>query len=115
MSASETHDPTRRDFLYVATGMVKPAEVRQVWSHNWFHIGLMFYTAGMVIVTDFLTGVLTAIILYLVLFKFLDRPTAGHGEQAAKDAEQHAAPHEGNGQFDHEPVEADRVRSRGES
>lgn len=58
--------------LYVATGMVKPAEVKQVLRHNWFHIGLMVWTAVMVIATDFLIGVLSAISLYAVLYKFLD-------------------------------------------
>ncbi len=58
--------------LYVATGMVKPAEVTQVLHHNRFHIGLMAWTAVMVIATDFLIGVLSAIFLYAVLQKFLD-------------------------------------------
>lgn len=60
--------------LYVATAMVKPAEVRQVLEHNGFHIALMAYTAVMVIVTDFLTGVLTAIILWGLLARFFDKP-----------------------------------------
>lgn len=60
--------------LYVAFNMVKPAEVTQVLAHNRFHIALMVYTAVMVIVTDFLTGVLSAIILYAALYKFLDTP-----------------------------------------
>jgi MFS superfamily sulfate permease-like transporter len=57
--------------------MVKPAEVTQVLAHGRFHIGLMVYTAVMVIVTDFLTGVLSAIILHAVLYRFLEaRKTA---------------------------------------
>jgi SulP family sulfate permease len=60
--------------LYVATAMVKPAEVIQVLAHNRFHIGLMAFTAVLVIVKDFLTGVLAAIILYMLLYKFFDRP-----------------------------------------
>lgn len=59
--------------LYVATNMVKGEELKQVLRHNWFHVALMIYTAVMVIVTDFLTGVLTAIVLYAVLYRFLDR------------------------------------------
>ena len=35
--------------LYVATGMVKPAEVKQVLGHNRFHVFLMLWTAVMVI------------------------------------------------------------------
>ncbi|MGD9762851.1 MAG: SulP family inorganic anion transporter [Candidatus Binatia bacterium] len=60
--------------LYVATAMVKPAEVRQVLAHSGFHIGLMAYTAIMVVLTDFLTGVLSAIVIWGVLARFLDRP-----------------------------------------
>jgi MFS superfamily sulfate permease-like transporter len=59
--------------LFVATGMVKPAEVRQVFAHNRFHIGLMVYTAIMVVVTDFLTGVLSAIVIYAVLYRFFEK------------------------------------------
>jgi MFS superfamily sulfate permease-like transporter len=59
---------------FVSVNMVKPAEVREVWRHNRFHAGLMFYTAVMVAVTDFLIGVLTALVLYGVLRRFLDSP-----------------------------------------
>ena len=58
---------------YVAFNMVKREEVKQVLAHNRFHIGLMVYTAVMVIATDFLTGVLSAIVIYAVLHRFLDR------------------------------------------
>jgi MFS superfamily sulfate permease-like transporter len=68
---------------YVAFNMVKPAEVRQVLSHNRFHVGLMVYTAVMVLVTDFLTGVLSAIIIYAVLYRFLDKPAHELSEPAA--------------------------------
>ena len=61
--------------MWVAMNMVKPAEVKQVFAHNWFHVFLMLVTAVMVIVTDFLTGVLTGMATYAVLFKFLDKPT----------------------------------------
>jgi SulP family sulfate permease len=61
--------------MWVAFNMVKPAEIKGVMAHGWFHIGLMLYTAVAVIVTDFLTGVLTGMMIYLVLFKFLERPT----------------------------------------
>lgn len=61
--------------LWVAFNMVKPAEIRVVWSQNWFHVGLMVFTAVMVPVTDFLTGVLSALVIYAVLARFFDRPT----------------------------------------
>jgi len=59
--------------LYVATAMVKPAEVREVLTHNSFHVALMVYTAVMVIVTDFLTGVLSAVIIWGALARFFDK------------------------------------------
>ena len=74
--------------LFVAVGMVKPAEVRQVLAHNKFHIGLMIYTAIMVVVTDFLTGVLSAIIIYALLYRFFDKPNpvdTAETEMAAAD------------------------------
>ena len=62
--------------MFVAVNMVKPAEVREVWNHNRFHAGMMVYTAAMVPLTDFLIGVLSALVLYGVLYKFLDVPPA---------------------------------------
>jgi SulP family sulfate permease len=62
--------------MFVAVNMVKPAEVREVWRHNRFHAGLMIYTAVMVPVTDFLIGVLSALVLYGVLHRFLDSARA---------------------------------------
>jgi MFS superfamily sulfate permease-like transporter len=59
--------------LFVASGMVKRAEVAQVFAHNRFHVGLMAYTAIMVVVTDFLTGVLSAVVIYALLYRFFDR------------------------------------------
>lgn len=59
--------------LWVASNMVKPKEIREVWKHGWFHAALMIYTAVMVPLTDFLTGVLSALIIYGVLAPFLDR------------------------------------------
>ena len=53
--------------------MVKKEEVREVLDNNKFHIALMVYTAGAVILTDFLRGVLSALVLYLVLYKFFGK------------------------------------------
>jgi MFS superfamily sulfate permease-like transporter len=79
--------------MYVALNMVKPAEVKQVLSHNRFHIFLMVFTAVMVIVTDFLVGVLSALAVYGLLFKFLDRPAAGTpAADEHQAAPAHAAP-----------------------
>ncbi len=71
--------------FFVAVNMVKPAEVSEIWRHNRFHSGLMVYTAVMVVLTDFLKGVLTALILYAVLRRWLDRPHGG-GHDAAPAA-----------------------------
>jgi MFS superfamily sulfate permease-like transporter len=60
--------------MYVATAMVKPAEVKQVLAHNRFHIGLMVITAVLVIIRDFLTGVLAGIAIYALAYRFFDRP-----------------------------------------
>ena len=60
--------------MFVAVNMVKPSEVREVWNHNWFHAGLMIFTAVMVPATDFLIGVLSALVLYGVSYRWLDTP-----------------------------------------
>jgi MFS superfamily sulfate permease-like transporter len=60
--------------MWVAFNMVKPKEIKQVLAHNWFHSGLMIYTALMVIFVNFLAGVLSAMVIYALLFKFLDKP-----------------------------------------
>jgi SulP family sulfate permease len=50
--------------LYVATNMVKPAEITEVLHMGRGHTALMIYTATTVIVTDFLTGVLSALVIF---------------------------------------------------
>jgi sulfate permease, SulP family len=60
--------------MWVAFNMVKPTEIKQVLAHNWFHSGLMIYTALMVIFVNFLAGVLSAMVIYAALFKFFDKP-----------------------------------------
>jgi MFS superfamily sulfate permease-like transporter len=53
--------------LYVATGMVKAREVREVLSmKSIFHTGLMIYTAAMVPLTGFMAAVLSAIVIFVV-------------------------------------------------
>jgi sulfate permease, SulP family len=54
--------------LWVASNMIKPAEVKEVLTHGgWLHPFLMVFTAVMVPLTDFLTGVLAALVLYAAL------------------------------------------------
>ena len=58
--------------MYVAFNMVKPQEVLGILSHNYFHTGLMIYTALVVVIADFLIGVLSAIIIYAIAFKLFN-------------------------------------------
>ena len=66
--------------LYVASAMVKSSEVKQVLLHNRFHVALMLYTAVTVVLTDFLTGVLSAIVIWGLLSRFLDKPVSAPKE-----------------------------------
>ena len=72
--------------LFVSTAMVKPAEVREVLGLSRFHIGLMIYTAVMVVVTDFLTGVLSAIVIYAIAYKFIVKKIDDPAAEASKTA-----------------------------
>jgi MFS superfamily sulfate permease-like transporter len=57
--------------LYVANGMVKKQEIREVLNlKNNYHLGLMIYTAIMVPVWGFMQAVVTAIIIYALLVAF---------------------------------------------
>jgi sulfate permease, SulP family len=60
--------------LWVATNMVKKAEILEVWNGaGRFHAALMIYTAVMVPMTDFLTAVLSALGIYVVFGRFFDK------------------------------------------
>jgi SulP family sulfate permease len=52
--------------MYVAMNMVKKEEVTEVIHMGKAHIALMVWTAGAVIVTDFLKGVLSGLALYVI-------------------------------------------------
>lgn len=52
--------------IWVASNMIKPAEIREIKHLGKFEFAMMIYTAIMVPVTDFLTGVLSALIIYFV-------------------------------------------------
>lgn len=71
--------------LWVATNMVKGHEVKHVWQSGWFQAGLMVFTAVMVPVTDFLTGVLSALVIYAVCHRWVDRPA--REREATRDRE----------------------------
>jgi sulfate permease, SulP family len=53
--------------VWVATNMIKPAEIREIRSHGRFDFAMMLYTAVMVPLTDFLTGVLSALVIYFTV------------------------------------------------
>ncbi len=57
--------------LWVAGNMIKPAEIREVAREGKFELAMMVYTAVMVPLTDFLTGVLSALALYAALRRFV--------------------------------------------
>jgi sulfate permease, SulP family len=56
--------------LWVASNMIKPAEIKEVKRTGKFELAMLVYTAVMVPLTDFLTGVLSAMILYYIIVKF---------------------------------------------
>ena len=66
--------------MWVAFNMVKPAEVKHILAHGRFHTILMVITAVGVIVTDFLTGVLTGLIVYALTYRFLDSRQPCHSQ-----------------------------------
>ena len=73
--------------LWVASNMIKVSEIREVAASGRFQTFMMVYTAIMVPLTDFLTGVLSALILYaLAWFKFRSSFTEGDVEQTCPTA-----------------------------
>jgi SulP family sulfate permease len=59
--------------IWVASNMIKPREIREVKHTGKFELAMMAYTAVMVPLTDFLTGVLSALIIYFVLKAIFSR------------------------------------------
>lgn len=60
--------------VWVASNMIKPTEIKEIKNHGKFEFSMMIYTAVMVPLTDFLTGVLSAIVIYfLVKYAFKRR------------------------------------------
>jgi SulP family sulfate permease len=57
--------------VWVASNMIKPSEIREVKRSGTFELVMMIYTAVMVPLTDFLTGVLSAIVIYFVVQRFI--------------------------------------------
>jgi SulP family sulfate permease len=65
--------------VWVASNMIKPTEIKEIKHAGKFEFSMMVYTAVMVPITDFLTGVLSALIIYFVVkyaFKKLKKKTS---------------------------------------
>ncbi|MFN7938280.1 MAG: SulP family inorganic anion transporter [Bryobacteraceae bacterium] len=58
--------------LWVSSNMINVKEIKHVWATGRFHAFLMTYTAVMVPLTDFLTGVLSSLVLYFILRRFVE-------------------------------------------
>lgn len=84
--------------LWVASNMIKPAEIVEVCRHSRFHALLMIFTAIMVPMTDFLTGVLSALVLYGVLYRFFDSPGASQDRDEGAREPAEAQPERRGGQ-----------------
>lgn len=93
--------------MYVATNMVKPAEVTEVLHMGRGHTALMIYTALMVIFTDFLTGVLSALVIYGV-WKIVE----ALGVPVARPAVQHNKVREHSPRLVRAVLEKDRASAR---
>jgi len=59
--------------MYVAHGMVKTKEIREILKQSKFHIALMLYTAGMVPVVGFMWAVVSAITIFAILNPWLGK------------------------------------------
>ncbi|MGH6830885.1 MAG: hypothetical protein ACREDG_06995, partial [Methylocella sp.] len=66
--------------IYVAINMIKPREVMAIVDQGRGHLWLMIYTAAAVILTDFLRGVISALVIYAVwqIVKRLRGPSEVH-------------------------------------
>lgn len=59
--------------VWVASNMIKPSEIKEVKKDGKFEFSMMLYTALMVPLTDFLTGVLSALIIYFIVKKIFNK------------------------------------------
>jgi SulP family sulfate permease len=53
--------------VWVASNMIKPSEIGEIRHAGKFEFAIMTFTAVMVPMTDFLTGVLSALVIYFVV------------------------------------------------
>lgn len=59
--------------VWVASNMIKLKEIKEIKHLGKFEFSMMAYTAVMVPLTDFLTGVLSALIIYFIVNKFFSK------------------------------------------
>lgn len=72
--------------LWVASNMIKKTEIREVFSTGRFEMIMLIYTAVMVPLTDFLTGVLSALIIYFIAKRFIKKDkNQGHITDVTSD------------------------------
>jgi SulP family sulfate permease len=67
--------------VWVASNMIKASEIKEIKHAGKFEFSMMVYTAVMVPITDFLTGVLSALIIYFVAkyaFKRMENKKTSH-------------------------------------
>jgi SulP family sulfate permease len=67
--------------VWVASNMIKPSEIKEIKHAGKFEFSMMIYTAVMVPATDFLTGVLSALVIYFVVkyaFKRMEKKKTSH-------------------------------------
>jgi SulP family sulfate permease len=67
--------------VWVASNMIKPSEIKEIKHAGKFEFSMMIYTAIMVPMTDFLTGVLSALVIYFVVkyaFKRMEKKKTSH-------------------------------------
>jgi sulfate permease, SulP family len=70
--------------LYVASAMIKIKDIREIMANNRFEVFIMAFTAIMVIVTDFLIGVLSGIMVYFIVTKLFPNITQQVGDAESK-------------------------------
>lgn len=76
--------------IWVASNMIKKQEIKEVLKEGRLHTGMMVYTAVMVPLTDFLTGVLSALVIYFGIrgaMRLRERMTADTAGSEASAAE----------------------------
>ena len=69
--------------VWVASNMIKPSEIKETKHDGKFEFSMMLYTAVMVPLTDFLTGVISALIVYFIVVKLFPKVSRKKTETTA--------------------------------